>query len=355
MAVTAFLLLRAMIGSWNAGVEGAAGDRMVVRNKISTAFPLSIAQVERIKSVPGVQDVSWLNWFAGVYKDERSFFAQYAVDAESFFRIYPELRLPPEEMRAWLDDRTGAVVGDLLAARHGWKVGDKIPLDGTVYPGAWTFTLRGIYTASGRTDRDHFYFHWKYLNEKVPEDRKDQVGRALAKVSGESVGVAIDTMFADSLGETRTESETAYQRATLAHATSVLAAFQVVSAVVLIILILILGNTLVMSTRERNSEYGAMRVLGFRPRHIAALVLGEGAIVATLGAVAGVAATPGILHLFGELLERRLGTFLSSFELSPKAAAAALVVTLACGLLTAALPAWRVVRMPIVQALRKID
>lgn len=358
IAIVAFLFLRTFIGAWYAGVDASATDRLVVRNKISITFPLPIAYVQKVRNVPGVADVSWANWFGGVYKDPKNFFAQMAVDGESYYRLYPEFELSDQEKKAFMADRTGCVVGDLLAEKYHWKVGDKISLQGTIYQGDWDFTIDGIYHGRDKsTDRQQFHFHWKYLNDRAPDAMKEHAGLILVKVAPGATDVAqkIDALFANSLAETRTESEKAFQLSFISMASAVITAIQIVSGVVLAILILILGNTLAMATRERTMEYAAMRAIGFRPSHIVGLVLGEGFVVALTGVVAGLALAPPILRYFAELFQREMGSFLGSFELSPKAAALASAIALVGGMAAAAIPAVRAGRLRIVDALRRIE
>ena len=360
VAIIAFLFLRTFIAAWYAGVDAAAQDRLVVRNKISLTFPLPLSYAVKIKGVPGVSDLGYSNWFGGVYLEERNFFAQFATDPEALFRIYPEFLVPDDQKRAFLADRTGAIVGRLLAEKYHWKIGDKVTLKGTIYPGDWSFTLRAIYDATQRgVDLQTMFFHWKYLNEQMPERRQDQVGIFLVHVAeanaSPQVARAIDQLFANSLAETRTESEKAFQLSFVSMASEVLAAIQVVSGVVLIILMLILGNTLAMATRERTTEYAVMRALGFRPSHIVRLVIGEGFVVAGTGVAIGVALASPILGFFSDLFSKVVPGFLGEFHLEPSAVLLAVGVSLVGGMLAAAIPAWRAGRMRLVDALRRVE
>jgi len=355
IAIVAFLFLRTFISAWYAGADAASVDRMIVRNKISITFPLPRTYVERVRAVQGVTDVSYANWFAGVYLDPKNFFAQFAVDPESYYRLYPEYVLPPEQFKAWLEDRTGAVAGDLLAEKYGWKVGDKITLQGSIYQGEWTFTLRGIYTGTGKTDRQQLHFNWKYLDEQAIDAMKNQVGIVIAKVDSQAVSQAIDKVFANSLAETRTETERSFQLSFLSMVSAVIVAVDWISRVVLLILILILGNTMAMATRERTGEYAVMRAIGFSPRHVVALVLGEGFVVAATGVVVGVALAPPILKYFANVFQTALGSFLGEFTLEPTAIALAVGVALLGGMVAAAIPAWQAGRMRIVDALRRVE
>jgi len=309
--------------------------------------------------VPGVTEVSWENWFGGVYKEEKNFFAQFAADVGTLLKVYPELVLTDAEKRAWLADRQGCVIGELLAEKYGFKVGDKIVLSGTIYPGNWEFTVRGIYTSTQRSfDRQTFFFHWQYLNDTVDERMKDQAGILLVRVAepGRSTAVAnaIDNSFRSSLAETRSESEKSFQLSFISMASAIITAIQVISGVILVILMLILGNTLAMATRERTAEYATMRAIGFQPRHIVMLVLGEGFVVAAVGVALGVGLATPILKWASELFAKYVPGFLGEFHLSGEAVVLASLISLAGGMVAAALPAQRAGRLKIVDALRRL-
>src|SRR5258707_10907332 len=180
VAITAFGLLRTVIDAWYAGANASSSARLVTRNAVSLVFSLPLTYAQKIRQVDGVNAVSWANWFGGVYISERNFFPQFAIDAPTYLEIYPEFVLSPEEKKAFLTDRQGAIAGRKLAEQYGWKVGDQIPLRGTIFPGTWTFNLRGIYDGVERTtDELTFFFHWNYLNERVRKAfprRADQAG-----------------------------------------------------------------------------------------------------------------------------------------------------------------------------------
>lgn len=358
IVIIAFLFLRTFIAAWYSGVEGSSSDRLIVRNKISLTFPLPRAYTEKIRNLQGVKDISWANWMGAYYKDPKQFFANYAVDPESYLRNYPEFVVSDEEKKAFFEDRTGALIGELLAEKYGWKVGDRVTLNGTIYAGNWDFTIRAIYKGRDKaTDRQQFMCHWKYLDEKS-QYGKDHVGWYVVNVAGADGGKVahdIDQLFANSLAETRTESEKSFQLSFISMSSAVLAAIQVVSIVVLIILVLILGNTLAMATRERTSEYAAMRAIGFRPGHIVMLVLGEGFVVALVGVIIGVGLSAPILKFFAGVFQRQLGAFLGSFDVEPSLLAIASGIALVAGMVASAIPARRAGRMKIVDALRRIE
>ena len=190
VAILAFGLLRTVVDAWYAGAEGASSTRLVTRNSISLVFPLPINYQERIRRISGVTGISHASWFGGVYVMEKNFFPQFAVDPKTYFELYPEYLIPPGDMKAFRTDRKGCVIGRKLATTYGFKVGDTIPLRGTIYPGTWSFTVRAIYDgAEAGTDTSQFFFHWDYLNEtmkKAAARRTDWVGVYVIQIAAVS-------------------------------------------------------------------------------------------------------------------------------------------------------------------------
>jgi putative ABC transport system permease protein len=361
IAIVAFLFLRTLIGAWYAGVENSSSDRMITRNKISITFELPLSYVDKVRNlVADKGQVSFENWFGAMYpKDEHGFFANLAADSE-VFKMYPEIVVSPDQMKAYLDDRQGMVVGVHLANKYGWKIGDKVTLRGTIYPGDWDFNVRAIYHSTSRAiDESTMWFHWKYLNERQPETRKDHVGLIITKVNDASaataIGQAIDKEFANSPAETRTESEKQFQLEFLSMASALLGAIRIISYVVLLILMLILANTMAMATRERTTEYAVMRAIGFQSRHIVGMVLGEGLLISLVGSVLGVALAAPSLKFAGQVLEKKMGGFLGDFALQPDIVMLAVAVALALGMTASALPARRAGKLKIVDALRRVE
>ncbi len=249
--------------------------------------------------MPGVRSVSWANWFGGVYISERNFFPQFAIDAPTYLDMYPEFILPPEERKAFLVDRKGAIVGRKLAEQYGWKVGDQIPLRGTIYSGTWTFNLRGIYDGADKgTDQSTMYFHWALLNEtikKIYPRRGDQTGVFIVQLRdpGEAaeVSAAIDATFRNSLAETLTETEKAFQLSFVAMTEAILLAIQAVSFVVIVIIMAVMANTMAMTARERGAEYATLKTLGFSNGFVAMLIFAESLGIALLGGLVAVVLT----------------------------------------------------------------
>jgi putative ABC transport system permease protein len=358
IAIIAFLFLRTFIAAWYAGVESAGADRLIVRNKTSIIFDMPLAYMNKVKNIPGVADATYENWFGGYYKDPNEFFGKLAM-ADNAFDLYPEAVIPPEQMQAYREDRQGAIVGRLLAEKYKWKIGDQINITGDIYPGEWTFHIRAIYTSTSKTfDVQTMFFHYDYLNQALPEKERDKIGLVIVKTAADqstTVAQAIDKEFANSNWETRTESEKAFQLEFLSMSSALIGAIEIVSYVVLVILMLILANTLAMATRERTTEYAVMRAIGFRPRHVVALVIGEGFVVALTGVLLGVGLATPVLKVFAQIFQTYLGPFLGNFEITTRNIVWAVSAAIAGGTLASGIPAWRAGRLRIVDALRRVE
>ncbi len=358
VAISAFGLLRTVIDAWYAGANASSSARLVTRNAVSLVFALPLTYAERIRRVSGVAAVSWANWFGGVYISERNFFPQFAVDAPSYLEIYPEFVLSDEQKKAFFGDRQGAIVGRKLAELYGWKVGDQIPLRGTIFPGTWTFNLRGIYDgATKSTAESQMLFHWSYLNETLKQrfpKRGEQVGVLIEQLKdpdeAATVSQAIDATFKNSLAETLTETENAFQLGFVAMSEAILLAIQAVSFVVIVIIMAVMANTMAMTARERGAEYATLKALGFGGGFVALLIFCESVLIALLGGGAGIAVTFPIANAFRE----SLGTFFPIFYISDQTLAMQLGAALLIGIVAAVFPAWRAARMPVVDGLRAV-
>ncbi|MDD5035784.1 MAG: ABC transporter permease [Methylococcaceae bacterium] len=358
VAVIAFCLLTTVVNSWYAGVDAAVAKRLVTRNAISLAFSMPLSYLNRIRQVDGVQAVTYANWFGGIYINEKNFFPQFAVDAESYFDITTYYRLSAEQKKAFLLDRQGAVAGRKLAEQYGWKIGDVIPLRGTIYPGNWSFVLRGIYHGAEKsTDESTFFFHWQNLNEtlkKRNDSRIDQIGVFVMDINhaerAAEISHHIDATFKNSLAETLTETEKAFQLSFVAMVEAIVVAIQVVSFVVIVIIMAVMANTMAMNVREREREYATMRALGFGGGYIGALILGESVILSLSAGVLGVWATLPLVDLIGEKLVSFFPIFLLSQATVLKAFAAALVV----GVVAAVFPLASVLRHRVGDGLRSM-
>ena len=358
VAISAFGLLRTVIDAWYAGANASSSARLVTRNAVSLVFPLPLTYAERVRQIPGVGAVSWANWFGGVYVSERNFFPQFAVDAPSYLDIYPEFVLAPAEKKAFLTDRQGAIVGRKLAEQFGWKLGDQIPLRGTIFPGTWTFNLRGIYDGAARTTAEsQMFFHWAYLNESVKKRfprRGDQIGVLIERLQdpdqAAAVAQAIDATFRNSLAETLTETENAFQLGFVSMSEAILLTIEAVSYVVIVVIMAVMANTMAMTARERSHEYATLKALGFGGGFVGSLIFGESLLIALLGGLAGIALTFPLANAFREAL----GAFFPIFYVSDETIVAQFAAALLIGAVAAVFPAWHASRVSVADGLRAV-
>lgn len=359
VAVLAFMLLRTVVTAWNAGVEASAANRLITRHAVSFVFPLPYAYRDRIARVPGVERVTFAVWFSGVYIDKNQFFARLAVDSNSFFDVYPEFLIPPEQLAAFKRERNACIVGSEIAARYKLKIGDVMPLEGDIFPGRWEFVVRGIYQPRDKTtDPTSMLFHWQYLEEqarKQKSSREGQVGWYVSRIANPdeagSVSAAIDALFVNSPAETKTETERAFQQSFLSSMGSVMTAMDIMSFVIIGIILLVLANTMIMAARERAHEYAVLKTLGFTGRHIFLLITGESLILSVIGSAVGLAVTFPAVEGFQNALPK--GWF-PIFYIEPQTIVFGTVAGIAVGLIAAIIPARRAMSIRIVEGLRYI-
>ena len=358
VAITAFGLLSTIVDAWYANANASSSARLVTRNSVSLVFSLPLTYAQKMRQVPGVASVAWANWFGGVYVSERNFFAQFAISDPGYLDMYPEFLLSADERKAFQIDRTGAVAGRRLAELYGWKVGDQIPLRGTIYPGTWTFTLRGIYDGVDKgTDQSTFFFHFDYLNEAIKKQyprRADQAGVFIVQLKDPSqaaeVSEAIDATFKNSLAETLTETEKAFQLGFVAMTETILLAIQAVSFVVIVIIMAVMANTMAMTARERYTEFATLKALGFRNGFVALLIFAESVGIALAGGLVDIALTFPLARLFADAM----GTLFPIFFVSERTVVMQFVAAVVIGVVAAAVPAWRAARVRIVDGLRAV-
>ena len=358
IAILAFGLLRTVISAWYAGAQGTSANRLITRNAVSLIFPLPLSYKDKIRQVDGVQQVSYGNWFGGVYIDEKNFFANYAVEAKSALELYPEYILPPAEREAFLRDRKAFFAGRKLVERFHWRIGDIITLKGTIYPGNWEFVLRGIYHGRDQnTDETIFYFHWDYLNEtmkKTTPALADQVGFYIIGVTNPNraaeVAVAVDRTFKNSLSETLTETEKAFVLSFIAMSDAIILVIQFVSFVVIIIIIAVAANTMSMTARERTGEYAIFKTLGYRGWRIAGMIVGESLLITLAGCFLGILLTTPAAKVF----TRFVGTYFPLFRVENETIYLDIAASIVVGLSAAIVPTWRATRIRIADGLRRI-
>jgi len=360
-AVMAFGLLRTIVGAWNSGVANSSENRMIVRHRVSFIFPLPQADRPEILKIPGVTQATWANWFGGVYGDAndfRNFWPRFAVDPDSWFEVYPEYQISPEQLAAFRQDRSGAIIGAKLAAEHNFKLGDVITLNGDIFPGSWQFTVRGIYHGKEpSTDETQMFFQWPYLYEQVNQrepGRNVGAGWYVLKVDRPDdmpkVAESVDNLYTNSQAPTKTESERAFQQGFVAMSSAIITSLEVISFVIIGIILLVLANTIVMAVRERTREYAVLKTLGFTGRHLVTFILGESIVIGLLGGILGVLLTFPIVQGFGKALP----TFFPVIGVSGITVILTLLAALLCGVAAAIAPALRAARMPIVAGLRTV-
>jgi putative ABC transport system permease protein len=320
-------------------------------------FALPLHYEGRIRGVEGVNRVARSNWFGAIYKEPKNFFAQFAV-SDNYLDLYPEFVLPEDQRIAYSRDRKGCLVGRQLADLFGFKVGDVLPLKGTIFPGTWEFVIRGIFDGSDNTKvTRQMLFHWEYLNEvmrKTAARRADQVGVYVVGVdnpeNAAAISRAIDEVFRNSLAETLTETEQAFQLGFVAMSNQIIAAIRLVSYVVILIIMAVMANTMAMSARERTAEYATLKALGFGPGFLARLIVGESLFICMLGGGIGLALTAPAAMGF----KNATGGIFPVFQVSDETIMLQIACILAVGIAAAIFPAVQASRVRIVEGLRAI-
>jgi putative ABC transport system permease protein len=358
VAILAFCLLNTIIETWYLGVNSASPNRLVCRNAVSLIFTLPLSYRSKIVQVPGVNQVAYANWFAGIYIDERHFFPRMAVSSENFFSLFPEFVISPEELKAFRSQRNACIAGRKLIEQYGWKLGDTITLTGNIYPGEWRFVLRGIYHgATKTTDETQFFFNWNYLDEtlkKTSPTRAGQVGwyviQILDPTAAGQISQSIDALFKNSWAETLTETEKAFQAGFLAMTEAIVVAIRVVSYVVIGVILVILANTMAMTSRERTPEYAILKTMGFGNGHLWMLIAGESVFISALGGIVGILISFPVAAVFSS----KMSNFLPVFHIELRTLLLCALVSLGIGILSAFLPMWRASRIQIAEALRHV-
>lgn len=355
VAILAFCLLRTVVDAWYAGVAGSAPDRLVTRNSVSLIFTLPISYRTRILQVPGVREVVYANWFGGIYIDERHFFPRIAVGPQSYFDVYPELVISPAELKAFWRQRNACIAGRKIAEKYGWRIGDTITMNGNIYPGEWSFVLRGVYHgATKTTDETQFLFRWDYLDEtlrKTAPRVAGQIGWYIVQVQDPAkagaISSSVDALFASSLAETLTETEKAFQLGFVAMTEAIVIAIRIVSFVVIGVILLILANTMAMAARERMSEYAVLKTMGFGNLFLTVLISGESVVIAMLGGILGMVLSFPSASIFSS----KMGSLLPVFHISGNTLVMSSIISIVIGLLASVFPAWRASRVQIAEAL----
>ncbi len=357
IAVLAFGLLRTVVTAWSAGVAASSPNRLVTRQAISFIFTLPYAYKDKIATIPGIDQVSYFNWFGGTYIDKNQFFARVACDPETLFKVYPEYQLSPNEKAKFLSERNACIVGNETAKRYNLKIGDIMNIDGDIYPGKWQFVVRGIYTPRTKSDdATQMFFHWNYLNERMKADypnRADEIGWYVIRIkdAGASATISqrIDNLFKNSRAETKSETEGQFQQGFVASSGAIIGAINIMSYLIIGIILLVLCNTMIMTARERTREYAVLKTLGFTGKHLFTFIAGEALIISFIGALIGLSLLIPIVQGFESFLPK--GWF-PVFNIENSTYLMAGSSALLVGIIASIVPIYRALNTRIVDGLR---
>jgi putative ABC transport system permease protein len=356
VALFLFAFLAVVQDVFSRGADIASADRLFVMNRTSIINPLPLAYRDKMTRIPGVKMATHDNWFGGIYQDEKNFFPQFVIDPENQRQVFPELIVSDGEWQNFLKDRQGAIVGARTAQRFGWKIGDRIPLKTTIYgAGSWEFNIDGIYHGKRpQDDETQFWMQWDYFREHVPDALKGLVGWYVVRVESPDdavrVSKSIDAAFANSPYETKTETESAFAASWVKQFGNIRFLIVSIGMVVFFTLLLVTGNTMAISVRERTAELGVLKALGFSGRKVLFFVLAESLVIALAGGLLGlllaVVAMP--------ILANALSGMLPQLVLAPSVFVLGFVTALVIGLASGLLPGLGAMRLQIVNALRRV-
>jgi putative ABC transport system permease protein len=356
VALFLFAFLAVVRDAFGRGADVAGADRLVVINRTSIINTIPLSYKEKIQRIPGVKAVTHNNWFGGVYREEKNFFPQFVIDPTAQREVFPELIVPDDQWQAFLKDRQGAIAGAKTAERFHWKVGDRIPIKTTLYGGgSWEFNLVGIYHGQRQQDDEtQFWFQWDYFEEKVPEAIKGQIGWYVLRVNNpdDSVRIAktIDDEFANSANETRTQTESAFAAGWVKQFGNIQFLILSIGIVVFFTLLLVTGNTMAISVRERTGELAVFKAIGYSDVAILLFVISESLLIALIGGLSGLL----LAFLAVPQLAKALNGLLPYLILTPSVLAFGLVVAVLVGLVSGLLPGISAMRMRVITALRRV-
>ncbi|HET7105571.1 MAG TPA: FtsX-like permease family protein [Candidatus Acidoferrum sp.] len=356
VAMFLFVFLAVVRDAFNRGADVAGADRLVVINRTSIINLIPLSYRDKIQRIPGVKVITHNNWFGGTYIDEKNFFPQFVIDPQSQREVFPELIVPDDQWANFLKDRQGAVVGAKTAERFGWKIGDRIPIKTTLYGGgSWEFNLAGIYHGKRpQDDETQFWFQWDYFEEKVPDRVKGQIGWYVLRVDNPDdsprVAKAIDAEFANSPNETKTETESAFAANWVKQFGNIQFLIVSIGSVVFFTLLLVTGNTMAISVRERTSELAVFKAIGFSDRAVLFFVLAEALAIALFGGLLGILGALVVVPALGKALTG----LLPSIVLAPSMLVSGLGLAIVVGFASGVIPGVSAMRLRVVNALRRV-
>jgi putative ABC transport system permease protein len=357
IALFLFGILAIVNNSFNGALNNMAGvDRLMVQNRVSIIQPVPEAYKEKIERVQGVKSVTYANWFGAYYQDERNFFPQYAIDEENYRQMYPEFKVSDAEWKAWQEDREGVIVGEKTAKRYGFKIGDRVPLLGVLWSPdkSWSFNVRGIYHAD-KPDEDtsQFWLHWKLFDERRSFG-KGTVGWYIVRIDNPDHAVRIskeiDSLFANSSTETKTQTEKEMMAGWAKQTGNIGLIITIIGSIVFFTLLLVVGNTMAMSIRERVRELAVLKAIGYTDTFVLFFVIGESVLVAAIGVVVGLL----LMAVFLPGIEARLGGILQFVFLPKDKAIEGVIITLFIAFLAGIIPAINASRLRVVDAIRRV-
>ena len=354
LALFLFASLRTVVTTIGLAAQFGSAKRLVTTNATGMIQPLPVAYANRLEPIEGVKKVTYANWFGGRYGDGKRFFASFAVDADTYLDLYPEIAVPPEEKRAFVQDRSGALVGRRLLDVFGWKVGQNVTLAGTIFPGDWTFTIRGVYTPTDAViNDDMLMFHHAYLDERT--GRPGLAGWYLLEIdhpdNAARIARAIDDQFRNSPAPTKTGTEQAFNASFASMWGNVGLLMNSIGMAVVFAILLVTANAMMMSARERTRELAVLKTIGFSDRGLFALVMAEAGIITVTGAVLGL----GAAKLLYKATNFNAAGFLPGFDVTWPTMAVGGVIALLLMLASGIVPAARAARLPVVAALRNVE
>ncbi len=352
VALFLFSTLRSVITALDSATEVGSEARLMTLSATGITFLLPQGHYNRLAAVEGVRSVSWANWFGAVYIDQSNFFAQFAVNAESYFPMYPELRVPEDQMEAFMAERTAAIVGNGLLRRFGWRLGQQVVLQGTFLPGDWEFTIRGVYTPDDPSiGEEIFYLHYDYMYEG--SGRQITPGWFILQLDDPTQAAAIsqriDAMFENSSNPTKTQTEKALNAEFITMFGNVGQLVRTIGLAVLFAILLVAANTMMMAARERINEHGVLKALGFQNGHLFGIVLAESVIITVTGGGIGIAAA---WYLFRP--GNPMTSFIQGFTVRIDTVWYGIAIAVVLGIVSGLVPAWQAARLSVVQALRRV-
>jgi putative ABC transport system permease protein len=353
LALFLFASLRTVVTTIGAYAQWGSARRLVTSNATGIVFPLPLAYANRLRAVPGVEAVSWANWIGARYGDGKRFFANFAVDAESYLEMYPEMVLPPDQREAFLRERGSAIVGVRLLDVFGWRLGQDVTLQGTIFPGDWTFTIRGVYTVSDPLiNDDMLLFHHDYLDERI--GRPGIAGWYVLRIQDPNqaaqVAKVVDDMFRNSSSPTKTGTEQQFNASFATMWGNVGLLMNTIGLAVVFAILLVTANTMMMSARERTAEVAVLKTVGFSDRTLFALVMLEAGAITLTGALIGL----GGAKLLYKSTNFNAAGFLPGFDVTAQTLVVGFGIALLLMLASGLIPAARAAQLPVVQALRHV-